>query len=163
MSGCTVWCSVWRIQIQQTLKPTFLYVHSQHNCISNYIPYFAAFEITRKVAVSDGKVERPCQGATRGEFEGFYQTATCFKGIKCNYYAIIGNGRTWFAYPKWAQHIWEFAKCYQACGPGNEAMYFMQRCRKWIIRPLHEELIQAWDLHGFSLAFKKFHTHLTPL
>ena len=64
-------------------------MHSQHNCISNYIPYFAAFEITRKVAVGDGKVERPCQGAARGEFEGFYQTATCFKGIKCNYYAII--------------------------------------------------------------------------
>ena len=36
---------------------------------SNYFPYVGAFEITRMVAVGDG-VESPCQGATRGEFEG---------------------------------------------------------------------------------------------
>ena len=30
------------------------YVHSQHNSVSDYIPYLDAFEIMRKVAVGDG-------------------------------------------------------------------------------------------------------------
>ena len=35
--------------------------------LSDYVPYLDAFKFTWQVAVGDGEVEGPCQGATRGE------------------------------------------------------------------------------------------------
>ena len=41
-------------QNSRTCTQMYMYVHSQHNCVIDYIPYFDTFEITRKVAVGDG-------------------------------------------------------------------------------------------------------------
>ena len=70
---------------------TFPYVLSQHNCVSDYIPFLDAFEITQKVVVGDGQVEIPCQGATRGESSRVLPNDY---DKECNYYTLIGNEQT---------------------------------------------------------------------
>ena len=68
-----------------TWQDSRMHVHSQHNCVSDYIPYLDAFEITRKVAVDDGYRSRKClprsdQRLVLKARTAVYLTATLFRG-----------------------------------------------------------------------------------